>query len=274
MSLSISSTSSWSQASSSSFQPWITGAGSPRAIATFFSTHGAIEGRGRFDGGRTRRRLRTVAHTDTTFGKHSLTPRPPKWNGNPRYAFGNKNAKNSNDNNGSTRNNEIKKQYYNIVTKNNIKVKIIATRLMTVTMIRRMKNSKDKKQKPMTTITSHRVIPTVTSYYYIYLSQILTFFVLKSGEDEKEMIILMKSRALRSLDFIRTVSRFHQNYPLLLVPSPGRRSSSDHCDLSGQTDSDWLSLCLIRNNFKRLGVSRRLGAWELRFERYKNVWLS
>ena len=38
-----------------------------------------------------------------------------------------------------------------------------------------------------------------------YLSQILTFFVLKSGEDEKERIILMKSRALRSLDFIRII---------------------------------------------------------------------
>ena len=48
-------------------------------------------------------------------------------------------------------------------------------------------------------ITSLRVIPTVTSYYYIqYLSQILTFFVLKSGEDDKETMILMKSRALRS----------------------------------------------------------------------------
>ena len=40
-----------------------------------------------------------------------------------------------------------------------------------------------------------------------YLSQILTFFVLKSGEDEKERIILMKSRAfgLWPLDFIRII---------------------------------------------------------------------
>ena len=38
-----------------------------------------------------------------------------------------------------------------------------------------------------------------------YLSQILTFFVLKSGEDKEERIILMKSRALRSLDFIRII---------------------------------------------------------------------
>ena len=97
-----------------------------------------------------------------------------------------------------------------------------------------------------------------------YLTQILTFFALKSGENEKERIILMKSKG----------SRFHQNYPLLLVPSPGWGSSSDHCDLSGQTDSNWLSLCLIRNNFRRLGVSRRLGAWELRFEWYKTVRLS
>ena len=36
------------------------------------------------------RQLRTVANTNATFGEHSLTPRPPKWNGNPRYAFGNK----------------------------------------------------------------------------------------------------------------------------------------------------------------------------------------
>ena len=115
-----------------------------------------------------------------------------------------------------------------------------------------------------------------------YLSQILTFFGLKSGEDEKERIILMKSRG----------SRFHQNYPLLLVPSPGSGSSSDHCDLSSQTDSNWLSLRLIQNNFRRpgvsrrlgvsrrpgvssrLGVSTRLGAWKLRFERYKTIWLS
>ena len=99
-----------------------------------------------------------------------------------------------------------------------------------------------------------------------YLSQILTFFVLKSGEDEEVRIILMQSKPL--------VSRFHQNYHLLLVPSPGWGSSGDHCDLSEQIDSNWLSLCLIRNNFRRPGVSRHLSAWKLRFERYKNVWLS
>ena len=38
-------------------------------------------------------------------------------------------------------------------------------------------------------------------YTITYLSQSLTFFVLKSGENEEERIILMKSRALRSLDF-------------------------------------------------------------------------
>ena len=37
---------------------------------------------------RTRRELQTVVHTDTTFGEHSLVSRPPKWNGNHRYAFG------------------------------------------------------------------------------------------------------------------------------------------------------------------------------------------
>ena len=59
--------------------------------------------------------------------------------------------------------------------------------------------------------------------------------------------------------FCPSVSRFHQNYPLLLVPSPGSGSSSDHCDLSNQTDLNWFSLCLIQNNFRRPGVSRRLG---------------
>ena len=38
---------------------------------------------------RSRRRLRTVANTDATFREHRLTPRPPKWDRNPRYAFGN-----------------------------------------------------------------------------------------------------------------------------------------------------------------------------------------
>ena len=50
-----------------------------------------------------------------------------------------------------------------------------------------------------------------------YLSQILTFFLLKSGEDEKEGIILMKSRALRSLDFIRIIL---SSSSLLLVRGP------------------------------------------------------
>ena len=50
-----------------------------------------------------------------------------------------------------------------------------------------------------------------------YLSQILTFFVLTSGEDEKETIILMKSRALRSLDFIRIIL---SSSSLLLVRGP------------------------------------------------------
>ena len=61
-----------------------------------------------------------------------------------------------------------------------------------------------------------RVIPTVTSYYFI-LSQFLTFFVLKSGEDEEGRNTLMKSRALRSLDFIRIIL---SSSSLLLVPGP------------------------------------------------------
>ena len=50
-----------------------------------------------------------------------------------------------------------------------------------------------------------------------YLSQNLTFFVLKSGEDEKERIILMKSRDRRSLDFIRII---RSSSSLLLVRDP------------------------------------------------------
>ena len=85
-------------------------------------------------------------------------------------------------------------------------------------------------------ITSLRVIPTVTSYYYIFVpnSDILCAKIWRGREGEDNS--------------------------LLLVPSPGWGSSNDHCDLSGQTDSDWLSLCLIRNNFRRPGVSRRLDA--------------
>ena len=45
----------------------------------------------------------------------------------------------------------------------------------------------------------------------------LTFFVLKSGEDEKESIILIKSRALQSLDFIRIIL---SSSSLLLVGGP------------------------------------------------------
>ena len=58
--------------------------------------------------------------------------------------------------------------------------------------------------KRVFSITLLGAIPTVT------LSDILTFFVMKSGEDEEERKTLMKSRA--------SVSRFHQSYPLLLVP--------------------------------------------------------
>ena len=107
-----------------------------------------------------------------------------------------------------------------------------------------------------------------------------------TSSDPHRDIILKHIRHKFWHSFCPSVSRFHQNYPLLLVPSPGSGSSSDHCDLSSQTDSNWLSLCLIQNNFRRPGVSRRLGvsrrpgvsrrlgAWELRFERYKTIWLS
>ena len=112
-----------------------------------------------------------------------------------------------------------------------------------------------------------------------------------TSSDPHRDIILKHIRHKFWHSFCPSVSRFHQNYPLLLVPSPGSGPSSDHCDLSSQTDSNWLSLCLIQNNFRRPGVSRRLsvsrrpgvsrrlgvwrrlGAWKLRFERYKTkIW--
>ena len=89
-----------------------------------------------------------------------------------------------------------------------------------------------------------------------------------TSSDPHRDIILKHIRHKFWHSFCPSVSRFHQNYPLLLVPSPGSGSSSDHCDLSSQTDSNWLSLCLVQHNFRRPGVSRRLGAWKLRFERY------
>ena len=75
---------------------------------------------------------------------------------------------------------------------------------------RKQKPRKPQKLKTKNKITSRRVIPT-------YLSQILTFFVLNPGEDEEERIILMKSRALRSLDFIRIIL---SSSSLLLVGGP------------------------------------------------------
>ena len=70
-------------------------------------------------------------------------------------------------------------------------------------------------------ITSLRVIPTVTLYKlsdisfdsYCYVILVLYSDILcdkKTGEDEEERKTLMKSRA----------RRFHQSFPLLLVPSP------------------------------------------------------
>ena len=60
------------------------------------------------------------------------------------------------------------------------------------------------------------MIPTIISYNYIFITN-SNIFVLKSGEDEKETIILMKSRALRSLDFIRIIL---SSSSLLLVRGP------------------------------------------------------
>ena len=81
-----------------------------------------------------------------------------------------------------------------------------------------------------------------------------------TSSDPHRDIILKHIRHKFWNSFCPSVSRFHQNYPLLLVPSPGSGSSNDHCDLSSQTDSNWLSLCLIQNRFRSLGVSRRLDA--------------
>ena len=113
-----------------------------------------------------------------------------------------------------------------------------------------------------------------------YLSQILTFFVLKSGEDEKERIILMKSRGLRPLDFIRIIL---SSSSLLLVRDPA------------VTTVIWFKLTLVMLDSKefqtpgrvetprrlqtpgRLQTPRRLDTprrLKLRFERYKTIWLS
>ena len=43
-----------------------------------------------------RRRLRTAANGCATSREHSSTSTPPEWNGNPCYAFGKKNEKNTN----------------------------------------------------------------------------------------------------------------------------------------------------------------------------------
>ena len=97
-------------------------------------------------------------------------------------------------------------------------------------------------------ITSLRVIPTVTSYWHIFVTNpdILCAKIWRGREGEDNSDEIKRPSA----------SRFHQNYPLLLVPSPGSGSSSDHCDLS---DSNWLALRLIPKNIRRPGVSRRLG---------------
>ena len=59
-----------------------------------------------------------------------------------------------------------------------------------------------------------------------------------TSSDPHRDIILKHIRHKFWHSFCPSVSRFHQNYPLLLVPSPGSGSSSDHCDLSSQTDSN------------------------------------
>ena len=114
------------------------------------------------------------------------------------------------------------------------------------------------------------------AHFIAYFCQVIFVFEKNyfTSSDPHRDIILKHIRHKFWHSFCPSVSRFHQNYPLLLVPSPGSGSSSDHCDLSSQTDSNWLSLCLIQNNFRRPGVWRRLGAWKLRFERYKTIWLS
>ena len=93
-----------------------------------------------------------------------------------------------------------------------------------------------------------------------YLSQILTFFVLKSGEDEKERIILMKSRALRSLDFIRIIS----------PPRPFSWSGVEQWPL-WSIWPNWFKLILVMLDSKqfqtpgRLETPRRLGTkiWKI-----------
>ena len=88
-----------------------------------------------------------------------------------------------------------------------------------------------------------------------YLSQILTFFVLKSGEDEEERIILMKSRALRSLDFIRIIL---SSSSILLVGGPAVTTVIYLAKLT-QTNSRY-AWFKTNSDSRRPGVSRRLGA--------------
>ena len=87
-----------------------------------------------------------------------------------------------------------------------------------------------------------------------YLSQILTFFVLKSGEDEKEMIILMKSRALRSLDFIRIIL---SSSSLLLIRGPAVTTVIYQAKLI-QTDSRYAWFKQFQTPGRRLETPRRL----------------
>ena len=130
-----------------------------------------------------------------------------------------------------------------------------------------------------TSITSLRVIPAVTSYYNIFVTNSDILCVLKSGEDEEERIILMKSRALRSLDFIRIIL---SSSSILLVGGPAvttviylaklTQTNSRYAWFETNSDSRRPGVSRRLGASKRLGVSRRLSAWELRFERHKNVW--
>ena len=67
-----------------------------------------------------RGRLRTVATVNATSSEHTLNPRPPEWNGNPCYAFGN----DLNNDQNMTKNNTTKQEWQkmqNQMTKNDQK---------------------------------------------------------------------------------------------------------------------------------------------------------
>ena len=92
--------------------------------------------------------------------------------------------------------------------------------------------------------------------------------MLKFGEDEKERIILMKFKVLRSLDFIRIIL---SSSSLLLIRCP---AVTIIIYLAKLIQIDFRYACFEINSDARRLEARRPGTWELGSKRYKIVWLS